>query len=175
MYYKIEFDAENFANLIPSNNTIEWAETFDGRSHIDNWNGMHFTLSLDDDTRPIPEINIDYMPICSRRVYDAIKTICGDSVEFLPCTVGKDNLEYYIFNILGSIDVVDYDKSKYLRFSPNGRIMFFEKIVFKETVTSPMFRIPDLPYAWFFCNEDMKVLLNKIKPTGIRLTNELFK
>lgn len=173
MYYRILFDAEQFANLIPENETIEWAETFDGRSHEAGWNGMHFNLTLEGDKRPIPEIHIDYMPICSRRVYEEIKTMCEGVVEFLPCTVGKDNLEYYIFNILGSQDVVDYEKSKYFRLEPNGKILFFDKIIFREETASPMFRIPDLPYNHFFCAEEVKQKLENINAAGVKFSTNL--
>ena len=73
MYYRVMDDSKNYANLLPDDSSIELAETFDGRSHIEHWTGMHFDLTLENDPRPIPEISVDYIPICNRRVYDAIK------------------------------------------------------------------------------------------------------
>ncbi len=174
MYYRIKSDSENYANLLPTNNSIELGETFDGRSHIENWKGLHFDLTLKDDTRPIPEISIDYIPICSRRVYEAIKEICCGFVEFLPCTVGEENLEYYVFNVLGRQDLIDYERSRYQRFVSSGRIMFFNKIVFKEEIKNPLFGISDLPYAFLFCTEEFKALLEGIDVKGVMFSKELF-
>ena len=95
-------------------------------------------------------------------------------MEFLPCTVGKENLEYYVFNVLGRLDLVDYEKPKYHRFNTSGRIMFFSKIVFKEEITVPLFGISDLRYASFFCTEKLKTVLDRLDVQGLRLSSDLF-
>lgn len=174
MYYRIMGDSENYANLMPADYTMDFASQFDGRSLADGWKKIHFELIDPQDNRPLPEIATGYIPICSKRVYEVIKDMCKGCVEFLPCTVGAENLEYYIFNILDTRDVVDYSKSTFRRFSTTGRIMMFDKIVFVKEVTLPMFRIKDLPYTHFFCTEDMKKLLDTISVEGLVFSNELF-
>ena len=174
-YYRITGDAENFANFLPQNYSMKMAEQFDGRSHADGWEGLHFTLTDPNDERPIPEIITGYIPIYSRRVYEKIKDICSGFVEFLPCTVGEEKKEFFVFNILGAQDSVDYEKSVFHRFKTGNGIKYFERIAFKEKVKAPMFRIPDLPYTYFFCTEKFKVLLEQIHVQGIQFSSELFK
>ena len=174
MYYKLMGDSAQYASFVPENYTVELGEMFDGRSHAEGWNVMHFVLIDPEDERPLPEIITGYIPLCSRRVYDAIRDICDGVVEFLPCTLGEDKLEYYIFNILGSRDVVDYEQSEFRRFR-NGEIMYFQKIVFKEAITEPLFRIPDLPYTYFFCTAHFKQVLESIGTKGVLFSDELFQ
>ena len=174
MYYKLTEDLDNFSGILPVNYSMELASSFDGRSHAALWEPIHFEKMDKSDLRPLPEILTGYIPICSARVYEAIKDVCNNIVEFLPCTIGDERLEYYVFNILGSLDVVDYDRSIYQRFPSTGRIMFFKKLVFKETVEVPLFRIPDLPYTYFFCTEEFKVLLEGIDCRGAKFLSDMF-
>ena len=175
MYYRITGDAENFANFLPQNYTMKLAEQFDGRSLADGWKGLHFALTDPKDERPIPEIITGYIPICSRRVYENIKDVCSEFVEFLPCTVGEEKKDFFVFNILGAQDSVDYENSVFQRFKTGNAIKYFERIAFKEEVQTPMFRIRDLPYTYFFCTEKLKALLEQINVQGICFSKELFK
>ena len=174
MYYRITGDAENFANFLPVNYSSSLAETFDGRSLASGWMPLHFELADEKDNRPVPEIITGYIPLCSRRVYEAIKAACQSVVEFLPCSLGKEKKEFFVFNILGAKNNVDYERSSFLRFPSTGRIMTFNRIVFKNQITDPLFRISDLPYTYFFCTEEFKELLEAIQPKGLLLANNLF-
>lgn len=174
MYYQIIGDSENFANFLPSNYTQKLADKFNGRVLSKGWEVLHFDLVDKKDGRPIPEIITGYIPICSRRIYERIKEDCKGCVEFLPCTVGDKNMEYFLFNILVTKDTIDYDKSIYKRFPSTGRIMLFNKIVFTSKVETPLFRISDLPYTYFFCTEEFKQLLESTNAKGIIFSNDMF-
>ena len=174
MYYRIMGDAENFANFLPKDYTMEMAQRFDGRSLMAEWKPLHFELTDYGDNRPLPEIITGYIPVCSARVYEAIKDACKGIVEFLPCTLGHKKHDYFVFNILGAKNSVDYERSVYHRFPSTGKIMFFKTIVFKDDITDPLFRISDLPYTYFFCTEEFKKLLESIGTKGAVFSTELF-
>ena len=174
MYYRIMGNAENFANFLPKNYTMEMAQKFDGRSLAEGWEPLHFELVDPDDNRPLSEIITGYIPICNTRVYEAVRDMCEGVVEFLPCTLGREKHEYFVFNILGTKDSVDYERSVYYRFPSSGKIMFFKTIVLKNDITDPMFRIVDLPYTYFFCTENFKTILEQMDVKGVTFSAELF-
>jgi hypothetical protein len=173
MYYRITGDSENFANFIPKDFSLDFAREFDGRSHKTNWTPLHFELTDPTDDRPTPELFTDYFLVCSKRLGDRLKDLCEDFAEFLPCTVGNDMLEYYVVNIVSIKDNVNYDKSNFIRF-PTGRIMLFNKISFIEEITDPMFRISDLQYAFFFCTDAVKSIIEDLDIKGACLSSSLF-
>ena len=174
MYYRIISDDDNFAAYLPVNHSIELLESINGKSLIDTWKPIHLKLMDKKDTRPVADIMTGYMPFCSRKIYDAIKDRCHGIVEFLPCTVGEDNLEYFVFNILAVADTVDYEASKFLRYPDSEKIMFFDKILFTKEVSLPMFKIPDLPFAHYFCTKELKELIENANPQGVIFNTDLF-
>lgn len=175
MYYRIIGEANNFANYLPHNYSMSLAEMFDGRKLSDGWVPLHFELLSPDDDRPIPEIITGYIPICSRRVYEAIKATCKEFVEFLPCTLGEERREYFVFNIVGFRGTVDYNRSVYKCFPGSTDVMYFNKIVLDGKAEAPMFRLRDLPYTYFFCNEEIKAIMEGIGAAGACFSSELFE
>lgn len=175
MYYRILSDEENFANFLPKNYTNELAKKFDGRSHLKGWTELHFELVDPKDERPIPEIITGYIPIISQRVYEKLKNHTFEGIEFLPCTLGKNNNKYYVMNVTNIISCIDYENSKYKSFPSTGRIMFFEHIALEKIIEDPVFRICDLPYNFYFCTEKFKNILEEINPKGLMFSNALFK
>ena len=173
MYYRITGDSENFANFILKDFSLDFAREFDGRSHKANWTALHFELTDPTDNRPTPELFTDYFLVCSKRLGDKLKDLYENVAEFLPCTVGEDMLEYYVVNIVSIKNNVDYDKSDFVRF-PTGRIMLFNKIAFTEEITDALFRISDLQYAFFFCTDEVKTMMEELNVKGACLSNALF-
>ena len=173
MYYRIIGDSENFANFIMKDFSLDYAREFDGRSHEANWTPLHFEMADPTDDRPIPELFTDYFMVCSKRLGDRLKDLCGEVAEFLPCTVGENMLQYYVVNIVSIKNNIDYDKSNFIRF-PTGRIMLFYHIEFTEEITDPMFRISDLQYAFFFCTDSIKSIIEELGIKGACLSSTLF-
>lgn len=174
MYYRLTGDSENYANLLPINYSQELAEKFNGTSLINGWQKLYFKLVDPTDLRPLPEIVTGYIPICSNRVYKVIKDICKEFVEFLPCTVENAKENYYVLNILVQKNNVDYEKSVYHRFPSTGKIMFFEYIAFTSVINEHLFKVSDLPFTYFFCDEYLKKELEKLDVKGMKLSAELF-
>ena len=174
MYYSIQSDDDNYANFFPENHSIELVKSFRGVSLIENWKPIHFKLMKKKDKRPIADIMTACIPICSRKVYEAIRSVCEGCVEFLPCTIGEEKMDYYVMNVLSVTDAIDYTRSSYQRFSPEGRIMSFEKIIFKDDVQYPIFKIADLLLGYIFCSETLKGLLESIGANGVLFSSALF-
>ena len=174
MYYRITDDTENYANFLPSNYTDESFEPLDGQSRIATWQGLHFELTDKEDVRPIPDFFAADMPACSERLFNVLKDICKDSVEFLPCTVGDDKLPFYVMNVIVKNDVVDYESSSFQRFPSSGRIMFFNKICFNTEIKDSFFKIPDLINTHVFCTDSVKNALEKADAKGVAFSDSLF-
>ncbi len=175
-YYRIMSDKETFANFKAANETTELTDLFDGRSlRPENLRGMHFELVKPNDQHPVPEFFDSFTMVCARRIYDSIKTCCGDNVEFFPCTLGNDYRDYYIVNILRSSVKVDYQRSEFLRLpTPANNILVFKHIAFEDEIHEPFFRISELPYSFYFCTESMKTYLDKLDIKGICFSSALF-
>ena len=174
MYYRVVDDTEKYANYLPSNYSSDLAEMFDGHCLVNKWQGMHFDLVDKEDTRPTPDFIGGDISACSKRLYDILKDLCCDSVEFLPCTVGKEMLPYYVMNVTLVSDAVDYEKSVFHRFPTSGRIMFFEKISFATDIQKSFFKIPELMRTHLFCVEQVKMILESVEASGVAFSNELF-
>ena len=174
MYYRIIDDTENYANYLPSNYSLDLAENLDKKINVEDWQGLHFDLLDKNDVRPTPEFIAGDIPACSKRLYDVLNNICSDSVQFFPCTVGENNLPYYVMNIITVTDAVDYEHSDFHRFPTSGRIMFFSKIQFNQKIQNPFFRIPDLLRTHLFCTEETKLVLESIGVQGLDFSDSLF-
>ena len=155
--------------------TQDYADLFDGRSNKETYKFVSFKLTKKTEEKyPIADIQTGYLPICSEKAKKVIEDICAENeVEFLPCGLEGTNEKFYILNILGLEDCVDYDKSKFTRFPSNpNKIMFFEYIAFKEKVNRNFFRIKDLPYCHYFVSQEAKEKLEASGLTGLVITEK---
>lgn len=178
MYYRLTSDDENFRNYIMIGYSQEYANKFDGRSLKDTYQIVTFKMTVETESKyPIADFQSGYMPICSEKTKKALEEICEkEEVEFLPCYLEGSNEDYYILNILGLEDCVDYQKSKFTTFPSNAsKIMFFEHIQFREEIKRNIFRIKDLPYCHYFINEKTKQKLETSGLAGLLMNNQLFK
>lgn len=173
MYYQIKFQTGEFANYFPDNVDFETSRSFDGRSRAKEWKEIHYSLVDAKDKRPVPDFISGFIPACSQKAYEYLRELCGDKVEFLPCTVGETNERFYVMNIVGLEDCVDYEKSKFIRFS-NGRIQSFQHIAFTENILAPIFKIKDLPVNFYFVNEEFFKKASELPLKGWCFSNALF-
>lgn len=182
MYYRLTSDNENFRNYrlpkrLSSLESVKLSESFDGRSHKDGYKTINFEMTLDSEKEyPIADFQESHVPFCSENAKKVIEAISDENeIEFLPCNLEGTEEQYYILNVLGLEDCVDYDKSKFTRFPSTGRIMFFEHIEFNKEVDRHFFRIKDLPYAHYFVSQEAKDKLEQANLKGLVFSNKLFK
>lgn len=182
MYYRLNDNLEEYRNYIISEESKSnfskefYMDVFDGRSFKDGYKTCEFVMTVKEEKDyPLADIWFGSIPVCSKRAKEVIESISDESeVEFLPCKLEGVEEQYYIFNILGSEDCVDYEKSKFQRFSSSGRIMFFEHIEFNQEVNRHFFRIEDLKRGYFFVNKETKEKLEKAGLKGLVFDNSLF-
>ena len=180
MYYRLSCDSENYRNYILKENErfemIDFANLFDGRPHKSDYQLVHFVMTVKSEIKyPVADIFLGPVPICSERAKDVILSICAESeVEFLPCGLEGVEEQYYIFNVLGTTDCVDYESSIFHRFPSSGRIMLFEYIQFNKEIDKHIFRIEDLKRNHYFVDEKAKELLEKAGLKGLEFDNSMF-
>lgn len=181
MYYRLKGDFENFRNYMfpkkfSAEESVAISESFDGRSHRNSYTPINFELTIEDEKKyPIADFQDAPMALCSEKAKQIIEEICSENeVEFLPCNLEMCDDSYYIMNILGVEDCVDYDKSKFTKFPSSGRIMFFDHIEFKENIKRHFFRIKDIKNQYFISKE-AKELLDRAGLNGLIFDDSLFK
>ena len=177
MYYRLKDNLEDYRNyILDDENRNFYSGLFDGRSHKECYKMCNFVMTVRTENKhPVADIWFGDIPVCSERAKNVILTICNENeVEFLPCNLEGVEEQYYIFNILGSEDCVDYEKSKFHKFTSTGRIMFFEHIEFKEAIKRHFFRISDLKRCYYFVDEETKQKLEKEDLKGLCFDNSLF-
>lgn len=177
MYYRLIGNSENFRNYIMVDYSQEYADMFNGKSMAKGYKPQIFVLTKESEKEyPVADISTGYLPICSAKAKKVIEEIVKvDEVEFLPCYLDGVNEIFYILNILGQEDCVDYEKSKFTRFPSNpNKIMSFEYIEFKNKVNRHFFRIKDLPYCHYFVSQEAKEKLENAGLKGLDFDNKLF-
>lgn len=180
MYYRISCDAENYRNYILKKEEVKegdelYRDKFDGSSQKDNYETQTFVMTRKREVSfPVADIFFSDLPVCSERAKEVIESICNEGeIEFLPCEVEATEGNYYILNVLGAEDCVDYDNSDFVRFS-SGRIMFFNHIKFNKKIERHFFRITDLINGFYFISEETKEILEKADLKGLVFDNSLF-
>ena len=180
MHYRLLSDLENYRNYILEENEkfemIKYSDLFDGRSHKDIYKPVRFVMTKKSEIKySLADVSLGPIPLCSEKAKNAILSICDENeVEFLPCSLEETDEKYYIFNVLGSENCVNYDNSKFHRFPSSGRIMFFEYIEFNKEIKRHIFRIEDLKHNHYFVNEETKEVLEKAGLKGILFDNNVF-
>ena len=148
----------------------EMSLNLDGKPLKDVW--WPRTMMLDDDPpRPVGDYVYHWVKtglVLERRAIETLKPIMGP-VEVLPliCDFG----DYWAVNVLTTLDCVDYETSRFVRFQqrdPNviPRIMYFEKYAFfpEKIVDNHIFRIPDQVRSVLFVDD---VFVSTVKQLGI--------
>ena len=177
MYYRLNSDEENFKNYIMMGYSQDYANTFDGRSQEQTYQPQTFKLTQTSEKKyPVADIFTGYLPVCSERVKNIFEQFCSkNEVEFLPCFLDGTNENFYIFNVLGQEDCVDYEKSNYQKFSNSNKIMFFNHIEFKQNINRHLFRLKDLPYCNYFVSQSLKEKLEEAGVQGFLFEDKLFR
>ena len=179
MYYRLTCNMDKYRNYYLKEEVKEggelYFETFDGRSHKDIYTPRNFILTAKREIKnPIADMVFAY-PICSEKAKNVISSICDEGeVEFFPCTLEGCDETYYIFNVLGSEDCVDYEKSEFIKFPSSGKIMFFNHIEIGKEVNRHIFRIKDIAKSHYFVDERTKKILEAANLEGLEFDNSLF-
>lgn len=142
---------------------LELINSFDGRSKVENWEPISLKRMYDRPFSNTPGLTSN-IPIFDKKAVEVIKELIKEQAEILP--VNYNDGEFYIINVLGTVDCVNYDKSKYKTFRDGVRIMRFEKYEFIEEIVvgKHIFRLKDEPLKRPFVSDEFR---NKIVESGL--------
>ena len=73
---------------------------------------------------------LPHLPVFDSAAVNCFKEYLMEDAEILPLSYKYG--DFFIINVINTLDCVDYDKSVYERFDNTNRIMSFDKIVFKK-------------------------------------------
>ncbi|MCY4073054.1 MAG: hypothetical protein OXG60_17305 [Chloroflexi bacterium] len=114
-----------------------------------------------------------------------IQELIGDHVEFLPldfqAPVGDGSLyspealrslsekQYYVINVLTTLDCLDFDQSEFTYFESTGGIRSIRKRVFKPDCIgdTPIFKLPILNRVTTYVTDSFKQLVEDNNLTGL--------
>lgn len=165
--WQMQFDADNYDSFLP----VEWPtvkemQTFDGRCKKNEWIPLKVM-------RMHPERNLNlgdtpglFLPVFSKHAVDILFHLIEDSVELLELDFSEG--QYFGIHVTNVLDVIDYDKSKYVMYSDNKKIMLFQKYAFRlcdELKNSHIFKIVDEPLRWAFVSDTFK---KKVEETDLK-------
>ena len=166
---RLEADVDNYANFtsIPKM-SLQQVQSFNGTSKADRWKPLEL-VCIDKVSCSIGDaMGFDFGVIFRADAVSIFRELCGSAVEFLPVTFQGN--EFYIPNVLGTLDCLDHEKSKclYSRNDPE-RVLMVHKYVFDESrVTQNVFRLKDEPLRAAFITEPVVDAIRKANLKGFR-------
>ena len=164
--WKLNFEMDEFDNLIPVKEfTVDEIQSFDGRSHLDDWNSVEVK-------RMEPEKKLDLsdapgftFPVFSRKALECLSSLISKNAEYLPLRF--DEKEYWCINVTTVLEAIDYKKSIYKTYRDGIRIMAFKKYVFLPDIVSGnhIFKISDEKTRYPFVSDEFRkrVIDNNLK------------
>ncbi len=166
--WHLRFDGDNYDLLKPSKEiSISEELTFDGRSKKDDWQPLKVKRMRWKRGLPLSDAPGFMIPAFSKEAFTKLYPLICNSVEELELIFSER--EYCGVYVTAVLDVIDYEKSKYIMFSDNKRIMMFEKYAFRmcdELKNYHIFKIVDEPLQWAFVSDEFKRVVEENGFTG---------
>ena len=166
--WKLWADVNNYDSLMAMDPDYDYTEiTLDGHSMADKWEPVELKRMYGDGLllSDFPHYYGD--PVMSEKAINVLSPLINDSVEYLKVIFDEKN--YTMLNITKVLNVIDYEKSEYKRFTSSGRIMRFIKYNFRmcdELLTSDIFKLIDEPRRNPFVSDRFKQYVEDNNLTG---------
>lgn len=168
--WKLGTDANHYDNITFTNEE-DWSlllfdnkYPFDGRRLADLWTPLKIEIIEVRKESDTPSLSPG-VPILSERALKILGDLLKGSVEILP--LNSTHGRYSAINVVDVVDCVDYDKAKFTRFKSSGRIMKFEKYVFKSELVKNknIFKIVDETRRSPFVSDEFR---DRVLENGLR-------
>lgn len=158
--WRINQDVMNFDQfMLVNENDGDFLLNFDGSSKKKEWYPIK-VKRIKPKVRPnLGDTPCFYIMTLSEKAVELLRPLMDETVEVLELDFEE---KYYAINVTTVLDVIDYEKSKYKTFKSSGRIMRFEKYVFRDIPTLRkynIFKIPDETNSAPFVSERFKKLV----------------
>lgn len=168
--WKLKFELDEYDNLIPVKAfSAEEIWRFDGHELKKDWKPLPVKRMEPEKELELSDAPGFTIPVFSKKALVLLQPLLQDSVEILELLF--DEGDYYGINVTAVLDVVDYEKSKYIKFKSSDRIMLFTKYTFRvceELKKHHIFKIVDEPRKGVFVSEEFKEAVKKNKLTGFK-------
>lgn len=168
--WKLHFEVDEFDNLIPVKKfTADQILSFDGRKMKDNWKPLLVKRAEPEKELKLSDAPGFTIPVFSKKALEVLRPLIQNSIEELELQFSE--AEYYGINVIAVLNVLDYDKSEYIKFSDGNRIMVIEKYVFKKCdalVNNNIFKIVDEPGRKAFVSDCFKQAVEDNKLSGFK-------
>lgn len=168
--WKLKFELDKYDNLIPVKEfSVEEIWRFDGHELQKNWKPLPVKRMEPEKGLALSDAPGFTIPVFSRNALDTLWPLLQNSVEILELLF--DEGEYYGINVISVLDIVDYERAKYIKFKSSDRIMVFTKYAFRECdelKRSHIFKIVDESRRGAFVSEEFKETVEKNKLTGFK-------
>ena len=158
--WQLNFELDEYDNLMPIKAfTIEEIQSFDGRSHLNQWKPIPVKRMEPDKGLKLSDAPGFAFPVFSRRALQCLKPIISKNVEILP--LDFDEQEYYGINVITVLDAIDYEKSIYKTYRDGKRIMAFKKYAFVSDIIkgNAIFKISDEKTRYAFVSDEFKQIV----------------
>ncbi|MCM1214376.1 MAG: hypothetical protein NC331_04725 [Lachnospiraceae bacterium] len=166
--WKLKSDVDKYDNLEPVKDfSVEEYWRFDGHELKWGWIPLEVQRMEPEKKLPLSDTPGFTIPVFSKRALEVLQPYLQDSAEILELVF--DEGDYYGINVIAVLDVVDYEKAKYINFNNSNRIMVFTKYAFKECdelKRHHIFKIVDVRRTVVFVSEEFKEAVEKNKLTG---------
>ena len=166
-YYQLVFGDDNYCGLTAKDTlTYDFMQSFDGRNHSKSWLPLRVRKESSDKEKPLSDAPYFFVPVFSKKALECLYAIMADDVEVLP--LEYDDGEYYAINVVSVIDVIDYEKSDFIKFNNSDKIMLFKSYAFcKDKIKDQnIFKIIDEPRRRAFVSEKFKQIVDENHLTG---------
>ena len=164
------FELDEYDNLVPVKEfTAEEIWAFDGHPLKKEWKPLSVKRMEPEKGLELSDAPGFTIPVFSKEALLVLQPFIHDSVEVLELKF--EEREYYGINVISVLDIVDYEKAKYIKFQSSDRIMLFTKYAFRmcdEIKQHHIFKIIDEPRRGAFVSEEFKEMVEKNRLTGFK-------
>lgn len=168
--WKLKSEVDKYDNLEPVKDfSVEEYWRFDGHELKWGWKPLAVQRMEPEKKLPLSDTPGFAIPVFSKRALEVLQPYLQDSAEILELVF--DEGDYYGINVIAVLNVVDYEKAKYIKFNNSDRIMVFQKYAFRvcdELKKHQIFKIADEARRGAFVSEEFKEAVEKNELTGFR-------
>lgn len=166
--WKLSSDVQNYDAVKPVDGyNHSFVLTFNGASKADTWTPLQVKRVYPKQNLPLGDCPNFFMTVFSQRAVDALYPLIQNDAELLPLDFDEQKL--YGINVTSVLNVLDYEKSDYIKFDNSDRIMVIEKYVFgksDELLRHDIFKLIDEPVCHPFVTDRFKRIVEKAHLEG---------
>jgi uncharacterized protein DUF1629 len=163
-------DANRYQGLLPSDrsNSLEVFHRFNGTPIGASWVPWKVEVDRPEGYEDSPLGDFPLMalhvPVFTERAVALLKPLLSGNGELLPLMC--DEGSYFAFNVTTVLDALDEEKSSAIRFTDGGIMNITGYEFFPEKVTSPIFKLPQVPLMDVFVTDEFKDAVSRYDLKG---------